>query len=324
MARTDGPPPSCLPGAGVSRGRLALLLCLLWCMGSCKLAVEEAVSEPATSLIASINGRLVSQEEFRAYLGAHPTTETQSPTNLQEQFRDFLTQRILLDRAEEKGITVTEAELREQIGPEEEGQKPNPWLVDRLRAFLKIQKLLKSEIGPQIDVSFPEMRNHYENHKERFVVQDRVRVLEIRIRDRKRAEEMVQRLTPNDLKRFEEMARLHSEGSTAEWGGRLGVFERGELPHEFEQVVFNLKPGEISELVRSHRGYHIFMVEERTSRHPQRFYEVQAGIFEELAGKQEMVAMNAYVQNLLDSASIQIHDKALNFEGTRPNARTKN
>ena len=323
MARLPNLPPSNQVGPGFTLTQPALLLSAILCASACKLAVEETSSEPEMSTVASVNGRPVSHKEFQTYLGPSLSEETESATDRRDQFRDFLTQRILLNRAEEKGITVTDAELKEQIGDDQGREAPNPKAVNRLRTFFKIQKLLKKELGPEINVTFPEMRSYYENNKERFVVEDRVRVLEIRIWDRKEAEEIAERLAPDDVRRFEEVARLHSQGSTSAWGGHLGFFERGDLPREFEEVVFSLKPGGISKIVRSHQGYHFFMVEERIPRHPQRFYEVQAGIFEELVSEKEIVARDAYVEELLDSASIQIYDGALNFEGTLRHAETK-
>ena len=324
MVRLPNPSASNQVGPGSTLTQPALLLSAILCASACKLAVEETSSEPQMSAVASVNGRPVSNQEFQAYLGPSPSEETESGTDRREQFRDFLMQQVLLNRAEEKGIMVTDAELKEQIGDDPEGEISNPEAVNRLRAFLKIQKLLKKELGPEINVTLPEMRSYYENNKGSFVVKDRVRVLEIRVWDRKEAESIAKSLASDDVGRFEEVARLHSQGSTSAWGGRLGSFERGDLPREFEEVVFSLKPGGISGIVRSHQGYHIFMVEERISRHSQRFYEVQARIFEKLVSEKEIVARDAYVEELLDSASIQIYDEALNFEGTLRHAETKN
>ena len=324
MVRLPNPPASDQVGPGFTLTQTALLLSAILCASACNLAVEETSSEREMSTVASVNGRPVSNQDFQAYLGPSLSEKTELDMDRREQFRDFLMQQVLLNRAEEKGITVTDAELKEQIGDDPESATSNPKAVSHLRAFLKIQKLLKKELGPEINVTSPEIRSYYENNKERFVVNDRIRVLEIRIWDRKEAEAIAKRLVTNDVRRFEEVARLHSQGSTSSWGGHLGSFERGDLPHEFEEVVFSLKPGGISGLVRSHQGYHIFMVEEKIARHSQRFYEVQAGIFEKLVSEKEIVARDAYVEKLLDSASIQIYDEALNFEGTLRHAKSKN
>ncbi len=63
---------------------------------------------------------------------------------------------------------------------------------------------------------------------------------------------------------FQKMAREFSDdpGSAAA-GGELGFFQRGELVKEFEEVAYQLQPGETSEIVESSHGYHIIQLIER-------------------------------------------------------------
>ncbi|MCF8007541.1 MAG: nitrogen fixation protein NifM [Methylovulum sp.] len=59
--------------------------------------------------------------------------------------------------------------------------------------------------------------------------------------------------------KFAELALAHSECPTAFQGGMLGKLPRGKLYPELEAVAFNLKVGEISELVESELGFHILV-----------------------------------------------------------------
>jgi peptidyl-prolyl cis-trans isomerase SurA len=60
------------------------------------------------------------------------------------------------------------------------------------------------------------------------------------------------------------LARLYSDDpGSASKGGDLGFVERGTLYPEFEAVAFNLKSGEVSQIVKTKAGYHIIQLIER-------------------------------------------------------------
>lgn len=63
---------------------------------------------------------------------------------------------------------------------------------------------------------------------------------------------------------FAELAKKFSQDTTASNGGDLGMFARGTMVKEFEDVAFTLKAGETSGLVKSQFGYHIIKVDEKT------------------------------------------------------------
>ena len=64
--------------------------------------------------------------------------------------------------------------------------------------------------------------------------------------------------------RFGALARLYSDDpGSASKGGDLGFVERGTFYPEFEAAAFNLKTGEISQVVKTQAGYHIIQLIER-------------------------------------------------------------
>ncbi len=70
-----------------------------------------------------------------------------------------------------------------------------------------------------------------------------------------------------NLEEGEDFATLAEELSkdpgSAELGGDLGWFARGQMVPEFEEVAFSLEPGEFSAVVETSFGFHIILVEER-------------------------------------------------------------
>jgi len=62
---------------------------------------------------------------------------------------------------------------------------------------------------------------------------------------------------------FAQLAKVHSEDGSASRGGDLGWVNPGDLVPEFEQAMNALKPGEVSEPVKSPFGWHLIQVLER-------------------------------------------------------------
>lgn len=79
---------------------------------------------------------------------------------------------------------------------------------------------------------------------------------------RKKAEQVLAEVRKNPEK-FEELAKKYSQDpGSAEKGGDLGLFGRGAMVKPFEDAVFSMRPGAISDLVESEFGYHIIKLTE--------------------------------------------------------------
>jgi peptidyl-prolyl cis-trans isomerase D len=77
---------------------------------------------------------------------------------------------------------------------------------------------------------------------------------------------------------FAELARQYSEGPSAPQGGDLGLFSRGRMVKPFEDAIFALEIGGISEIVETSFGYHIIKLEEIVPPHITPLAEVQEDI----------------------------------------------
>jgi len=78
---------------------------------------------------------------------------------------------------------------------------------------------------------------------------------------------------------FAKLAAQYSEGPTRERGGDLGFFSQGRMVKAFDQAVFSLQAGAVSDLVRTPFGFHIIKLEEVRPAKTRSFAEVK----EELA-----------------------------------------
>ena len=250
---------------------LTSILLILAILPSCKRNVPPHI-------VAEIDDDTITVAEFTAeffplvegYSTPSSDQEQEALKNLKEALLDQLIEkRLILHQAPKMGITVSDEELEEVLAsikrdyPEggfEEFVQDEASLLrwkEQLHQRLLIEKVISrvSQVTSPIDEKT--MRQYYEKHREEFVVAEQVRVRQIVVKDHKDAESILRKLKRGDP--FDELARRYSLGPEAEEGGDLGFFGRGEMPEEFD-VVFSLQEGEISDIVQSPYGYHIFQV----------------------------------------------------------------
>lgn len=305
-------PKSCLFG-------LVLSLLIVLASGCRNTGTSESTPAPEKErrVIAVVNGEKVYANDFERFLGfaQGELTEDPSPIPTRELFSDFITNRLLLQEAKKEGVTVGEDELREYVAqwtPREGTDESD--LLDNVYDYLLTQKLLRKEALAGLEVTLRELQVYYEEHMDEFRVGDQAHVLEILTATREEAQKVRARLQDGDVTKFKELARAESLGVTAASGGDLGTYERGELPEEFEKVIFNLKPGEISQPFQSNHGFHIFALEEWIPAHDQKFYEVRDQIFETLIAIKEREKVKEYTDRLVHNASLRVMDPNLSLE----------
>jgi parvulin-like peptidyl-prolyl isomerase len=184
---------------------------------------------------------------------------------------------------------------------------------------LRIRSYLHDHLFKGLEVTNEECEAYYEDHLDGFVRNDVVHVREILVEDEAQAIKIQASLKANRNKNFMELARIYSKAPTAVEGGDLGSFQRGELPEEFEKVVFPLAAGTISKIVPSQYGYHIFFVEEKIRAHQQKFYEVKDQIKEKLLLERQRAALDDELASLAKRIMIEVDPSALDFRyvGTR-------
>jgi len=132
---------------------------------------------------------------------------------------------------------------------------------------INVIKTLPERFKEDAKPSEEELRTYFRDHEESFTKKEKVEARHILAQvpldaPKEKSEEALKKVEAA-LARiragedFAAVARDMSDGPTAENGGSLGVFGKGQMVPEFEDVAFRLEPGEISEPFKTQFGWHI-------------------------------------------------------------------
>ncbi|HEX4804221.1 MAG TPA: peptidyl-prolyl cis-trans isomerase, partial [Myxococcaceae bacterium] len=166
-----------------------------------------------------------------------------------------------------------------------------------------IQKLLREQVYSRVGVTEEEIRAYYEGHLADFHQPDEVRASQIVVRTAEQARFIERQIRSG--KNFGQIAATYSLSPDAKRGGDLGYFPRGQMPRQFDQVIFKLKVNQVSGVVRSDYGFHLFKLLARRPARQKTLAEVKGQIEQKLASEKREQAQAEYVKMLKDKAAIR-------------------
>jgi peptidyl-prolyl cis-trans isomerase C len=108
---------------------------------------------------------------------------------------------------------------------------------------------------------------------------------------------------------FGGVAREISLSPDAEDGGDLGFFSRGQMPQEFEAVIFSLSRGKLSSVVETSYGHHLFLLTERREARQRSTEEAREEIREILFAEKAEEAFHSWMLTLRKDADIRYNRK---------------
>jgi peptidyl-prolyl cis-trans isomerase D len=171
----------------------------------------------------------------------------------------------------------------------------------------------------QVKVTDEEARQYYTQHLSDYRISDRVKVAHILFKTAGKAPaeaatiEKKARDVLNQIKggtNFADLAKKYSEDTSASDGGEIGWVVRGQTVKEFEDTAFSMKPGQVSDLVKTVYGIHILKLEDKQTAHLQSFGEVKGSILAELEKQRVADAQ----EKLADDLESQLRLKPDAFE----------
>ena len=260
--------------------------------------------------------------------------------------RDLIDQQLLLQKAQDMGISGDVDlvkrldEIRKQMGAssmedmekiaQQQGVSFESF-KQNLKNSIITQQVISREVGAHIQISQADMQKYYEAHRTDLDRPEEVRLSEILIssassqgKDFEQVTAAAQAKADDLLKQlragasFPELARNNSKGPTAAQGGDLGYFRRGMLAKELEAKTFDLKPGEITDVIPTKQGFVILKVTEHNASGVPPLEKIQAQLQDMMYYERVQPALRAYLTKMREDAYIDVRQGFVD-NGASPN-----
>lgn len=245
-----------------------------------------------------------------------------------EVLESLINKQLLFQESSKKDITISKAELDEQIRkikerfPDEntfaELLKKEGLSLDDLRSQIKrdliLQQFIEAQFVKNITVSDKEAKDFYEGNLNRFKNPEQIQASHILIKvdpGAKEADKAKARAKLEEIRKklnkggdFATLAGESSECPSKARGGDLGYFGRGQMVKPFEDAAFSLKKGEISDIVETGFGYHLIKVTDKKPETIIAYNEVKEKLIQYLEQQKLRNAIGEYINKVKETAKI--------------------
>src|SRR5438309_4267795 len=249
------------------------LVLLLLGIGSATEASDPGDEE----IVARVNGIAITKGDVRTHVGMYERAHPGLPSGKARQSRARAALQTLMDNvlkeqvAREMGISISneevEAAVKEQQGKTDDalfaamltfaGGNPAKLRYDIRKGLLEAK--VRKRLTEAVIVTQSDLKVQFEQDKH-TLFPEQVKARQIIVLTPDLADRLYRQL--KEGADFATLAESTSTDSSRTRGGDLGWVAIGSHYPPWDDIVFKLKPGEISQPFRSPHGYHIVRVEE--------------------------------------------------------------
>jgi peptidyl-prolyl cis-trans isomerase C len=264
--------------------------------GGCIAKKDSAgVPKKEGKVVAKINGTPITEEDLNFRLpGVHG--QRRAVGNQQKALDDVITEELLYQQGLKIGLDKDPG-YQAQIGRLERQ------LAHAKRAEM-MRRVYNTQVAAKTEITNGDAKNYYDKNADQIATELHLGV--IPFSSKERAEESREKIRKGAT--FESIARsvMGTQVSAGREPWDLGFLSWDQIPVDFVDAVYQLKPGEVSEVVKSNRtGYQVFKLF-GIRKNPKADFTVLLGvIMNRLRDKKVLEAYEQYVANLRKEAKIE-------------------
>lgn len=333
--------------------KILFVACLLLLITASSLAADQLVEE----IVARVNNQIITRSEYlRSREDLRKEAQQQDPVNAdkiiaerdKDVLRDLIDQQLLLQKGKDLGITADTELVKkldqmrkdmnldsmEELEKAAQGQGVSfEDFKQNMRNQIITQQVIGKEVGSRLVIGKEDEQKFYDDHKTDLDQPEQVRLSEILIstdkkpKDTRDDAQIVQEAQAkanallDEIKKgakFDDLAKKSSDGPSAAQGGDLGYFKRGVLAKEIEDKTFAMKPGDVSDVIRTKQGFIILKATDHTEAGVPPLDKIEPRIQDAVYMQKLQPALREYLTKLREDAFIDVKPEYVDT-GASPN-----
>ncbi len=302
---------------------------------ACHGAARE-MPPPYSREVASIDDLSVTEEDlrfrFRLEREKFPAEALAANTTIPDGLTEKKLLRQILDRMIEDLMIVAWGQRNDLIIPDDQLRKefekrkiiynknaleamleekhvPYGRWKSLMETQIRVNYVMDKALSKSLKVSAGEISNYYSRNRDEFEIPEQVRARHIVTDSKKKADDIYARLLKGE--NFALLAVEHSIAPERAKGGDLGYFSKGSFPKVFDDACFKLEPGQMSPVVKSEYGYHIFRVLDKKPKRISELTDVAGKIQQELFEKKLKDAYQPWLETIRQIVKVQVNETLL-------------
>jgi peptidyl-prolyl cis-trans isomerase C len=305
------------------------------------LFIGPAWADQATTTnkeVASVNGKPIFKSRYERELSGYLERVAKKGRKLSDAdlssvkkriLENLITTEVLYQECQKQGIKVGDQIVSEEIEkvkkrfPDEAAYKnalkgmnvSEKEIRAQIQIGMAITQLFDTNVRQKIMVTKEESEKYYKDHPNMFMRPERVKASHILIKvapdaeasQKKQARKKIETLQKKVRKGedFGLLAKANSEGPSAQHGGDLGYFSRGQMVKPFENAAFGLKVGEVSEIVETQFGFHLIKLTDKQPAENVPYKDIRPRLEQLLKKEKEKAKIQNYIEELKKTAKIE-------------------
>ncbi|MFC1839692.1 peptidyl-prolyl cis-trans isomerase [Thermodesulfobacteriota bacterium] len=287
------------------------------------------VEPPDENIVITVGDTSISRDELREdierVIFEMGITDQDAKIGIKSIVDKVIEKKLILEYGKIKGIYITDEELDSAV-IEIKNDYPedifNEMLLKRyldlsdwkddFKEELLIKKIIEEVVSEFPPVTYDETKEYYDEHQDEFRHPKMVKLRHILTKTREEIDNVLALIDQGH--EIGKLAEKHSIAPEAEEKGMLGWIAQGELDEMIDNFIFSLKMGEISGVLESPYGYHIFEVQEVKNEGIKTFPETIKEIESKITLRKKELIFRRWLDNLRSRFSVSVKENEIYSE----------